>query len=471
MSEAKERILHAMGPLVKKILESGDKRAYKDLDRLDKDMRELNRKENEDRRDQQARPVPIEDHTPPLVPLKRLGEQRRKQLEILNNPAQDAKAKEDARDEHRREQQKFRGTLENLGLPLNWALDLADTTAPSAASQRSGAGNRQTGNAQTAAGRSADQSSSDAMDTSYPWTAGQTKKGKKILAYSPRMATGRSLTTGQPGQICISTTFVVQVEEANPIKILNEFEVGYEAAEAYIGLPKDQKCNITGIQKQYTRMDGFANIIIKGVAHNPYEITYQKLPTGVLLIEYNGENRVINRQALRNAKGTKHADYLIDNFLESVHVDPKTLKKGLALEQANNSMLLEQHRSREPNDAHVRNRNSRRGRLGGQRDVAFNTPREPHQQTSTPLQESAPVRTAPPVQLPSRTSTTDTPSGTVLEEQRQTGAAVSSQFITHDQLGARFEEITQSQNQAQRQLDARLDRLQQMIEALTLQRA
>jgi hypothetical protein len=421
MSEAKKKTLDSMGPLVERVLMSGDEEAYKELEKLMKEMQKLNKKENKDRNRNGQPPVPVSDRTPPLQAISNAGEHLRIQLAILNDPNQDTNVRENAKREYESKKAGLKDLLEVLLLPP-WANSLPNPTAPSAASQRSGAGNGQTGNPQTSADRSTDQPSSDAMDTTYPWTPGQTKKGKKILAYSPRTATGRSLITGQPEQICTGAFFVIQVEEANPIKILKDYEVGYEAAAAYIGLPEDRKCNITGIQKQYTRMHGYATIIIKGVAHNPHEITYQKLPTGVLWIEYNGENRMINRQAFRNMMGARRADHLVDEFLVGVNEDPKTLKKGLALEQANNPMLLEQHGSREPNNAHLRNGNSRRGRFGGSRDVAFNTPREPHGQTSTPLREPTPVRTAPPAQHPSRTSITNTLPGTVREEQRQTGA-------------------------------------------------
>jgi hypothetical protein len=161
MSPAKEQILNDMEPYVKRVLDSDDSEARKELRRLNEDMQKLNKQENEDRASQQVPLIRISDRTLPLGSIKKAGERRRKQLEILDDSNQDAKAVEDARYELNRLQQSFRETLEDMQLPLRWVYKVPNTTAPSATSQRSSARNRQISNPPTAADSSIDQSPSD----------------------------------------------------------------------------------------------------------------------------------------------------------------------------------------------------------------------------------------------------------------------------------------------------------------------
>jgi hypothetical protein len=471
MSQAKEQILKDMEPFIKIVLDSSKhKKASKKLEELNQKMRTLNVEENEDRKTQGLPCLPPGDRTLAMPTIINAGKNRRTQLAIVNDANKETGAKAGALQVLNHLQKEFREHLQEMHLPPEWVYSVPNMTAPSPASQGSSAGNRQTSNPPTAADSPTDQSSSDAMDTTPIWTAGQARTGEKILAYRPTTSTGISTSTGEPDQVYSNIKFVVETEgNDNPIKIVDQAYVGFEPMMEYLKLPEDQKCKVAGVEGKYTRLDGFKFGKIKGVAHDSGATANRNLPWTVVLINYDWNPVVVNRTALRKAKGERAADALIDEFLISVGEKPDGPKELRRLEQANNGLLLGQYGSdgrlgnmdtrfstRHPRmlhaeedlyhdldpssfpragtarmraaTEHVTSRSSRRDQLSDRnRNMTFNTPRESHRPTSARLQGPTPVRADPPVQPAPRTSTAGTRPDMIHDEQRRRDAAAGEQ--------------------------------------------
>ncbi|KAA8621985.1 hypothetical protein PtrV1_06486 [Pyrenophora tritici-repentis] len=358
------------------------------------------------------------------------------------------------------------------------AFDPMDTTdnstAPSAASQRSSAENRRTSNPSAAADRFTDQSLFDAMDTTPNWTPGETTRGEEIIAFRPVTMTGIMPSTGETGHIYSSIRFVIKSEGRNPIEIVNEARVGLDAVKKYIHLPEEKKCNIVRVDNFFDRRDDDRFGDILGVARDPYATKARNLPWTVVLIEYDGEPRLVNRTALRKAKKEGIADDLINEFLISVGEEPDT-PKNLRLEQPNNRLLLKQYGSSErfdnrrarfregpprmlpdPEELYydldapsftrrmpvqargLHSRNSRQDQFGDEGGAVRDNPLGSYWPTSARPQGPTPVRTAPPVQLAS-----NTPLDMPRNERHKTGAAAGGGAVTQVQFNALMEMVQQ----------------------------
>lgn len=465
MSERKQALVNRYPPAIKRILESDDEDAYDALMGLSERMRRLNEEENRSR----STAISTSDRCPPVEPIREKGENRRRLLATMNDPSLSQNAREAAKRDLVQEQKRFYDYMREMHIPLNPLEGVYDVT------------NRQ--------------SPSDPVD--IPWTAGQTTRGEKILAMR---GIGTIGIMAQPspslmGKVLTSTHFIIELEgEANPIAIASETRVGIEAARAYHNLPEDQKCDISSVNKSYTKMEKYNFGRIKGVARYGVQKSSRFVWTAVL-IEYFGEDRVtdrlINRSQLRQAVGYPEADHRIDEFLVKVGEEPDLPKKLLYQQQENRLLLPSGMRdTRRPSERYdLRTRayeypRSRTGHprmlpeeeedtgydLDGRGSSYVNRSRVPDREQvrssnglrdhthsrgrrATSTRPRSPgltsVPTAPPVQHPSRASTTYTPPGTTSEEQHGVGAVANHQPVTQAQFIAMMEAQHQMQHDMQ----------------------
>jgi hypothetical protein len=469
MSEEKEQLVDKYTPEIKKLLESGDQEAYNTLKKFDKKMMELNIEENELR----SAPIQISDRCPPVDPIRRKGEKRRRLLAIMNDSNRDRIAREDAMRDLQDEQREFYDYMEAQHIPVGEVYNIPHITF---ASQPSSAGNRQTSNPRTAAGSSTSQSS-DAMDITHDWSPGETTRGRKILAVRSIKVTGSSVHTGELDQLYKRQEFVVEKEEgSNSMEILTSFDVGRDAVKAYNQLSEDQRWEIAGIEKKFDPMDRERfDDEIQGVAWHPNAKTDINRPWTVVKINIDGIPRIVNLTTLRSVRPKREADEQVDNFCIQNKLDPPWLHgTGRQIDDGTRRSGRRELQGRDRRErpmlpeteeydgyAHLGERSFPRGgrernlenserRPYEMRDPALNISREPHQTNGAHRQRPPPVRDAPPVPLPPRTRTTDILPGNVREEQHQTGAAAGGQYITSE----RYEEGFQT--------------MMQMIQALTV---
>ena len=319
MSEEKKQLVDKYTPEIKKLLESGDQEAYNTLKKLDEEMMELNVKENKLR----SAPIQISDRCPPVDPIKRKGEKRRRLLAIMNDSNRDRIAREDAMRDLQDEQREFYDYMEAQHIPVGEVYNIPHITF---ASQPSSAGNRQTSNPRTAAGSSTSQSS-DAMDITHDWSPGETTRGRKILAVRSIKLTGRSVHTGELDQLYKRQEFVVEKEEgSNSMEILTSFDVGRDAVKAYNQLSEDQRWEIAGIEKKFDPMDRERfDDEIQGVAWHPNAKTDINRPWTVVKINIDGIPRIVNLTTLRSVRPKREADEQVDNFCIQNNLNPPWL--------------------------------------------------------------------------------------------------------------------------------------------------
>ncbi|KAJ5003450.1 DnaJ-like protein [Colletotrichum sp. SAR 10_99] len=110
--------------------------------------------------------------------------------------------------------------------------------------------------------------------------------------------------------------FVVEVPEANPVKLVPGSELGYEATRLYHELPEEQKNIINGMEEVYkdVRLNLFVGI--RGVAF------YRLGTSGICYVWVDRQDdpnpqkaHILSRTALRAWIGHKLADKKIDDFL------------------------------------------------------------------------------------------------------------------------------------------------------------
>ena len=454
LSPKKTEILNAMGPLVKRVLETGDSDAYKELEQLDKNMKMLN-KEEKNRKN---------DHTLPLDHIQKHGSNMREQLKIVCNSEQSPEEVNKAIANLGIRQEIFRRLLDDLELPPSWVYDVPTGPASSTARQQPGNGNSQTRDS-PAGPQSSSAQSSDAMDTTHDWKAGETTKGEKILAIRPRTRTGRNTQTFEPVQMYESVDFVIEITGVrNPIQIVGEDRVGAAAVKAYLELPEDQRCNITRVDDQYHQSDRFKFGGIKGVARDP-NATGASHPWTVVLIPYQEKDRlvdrVVNRTALRKALSQKVADRLINRFLTEVGEEPDASMEERRTRREERRLLdaLSQHQyaqSKQPSQAaqpmmlgdeeYLHHPLQASGFLRGGRDRTPVSRDRPNGPTRYPPPQAArssvrnagptPARTVAPAEPAARTSIVDAAPEARSDAQRPAAAVGNEQFATKQELGA-----------------------------------
>jgi curved DNA-binding protein CbpA len=197
-------------------------------------------------------------------------------------------------------------------------------------------------------GKQQDSAGSGGAKTQYTgrmdvnWKPGETTRGEKILAYRPIRSWAQVKGTGQTIETEKVNDFVIEQDgEPNPIEIVNGARVGQKAVNAYLALPEELKNSITNIDRKYNRTHG-PHIEVKGFARKFSENISGSLPWGVVLIDYDGEDRIINRSALRNACPGS-ADDMINEFLIEIGEepeDPKYVRMRLRLENTRNQLRL-----------------------------------------------------------------------------------------------------------------------------------
>jgi hypothetical protein len=202
-------------------------------------------------------------------------------------------------------------------------------------------------------GKQQDSAGSGGTKTQYTgrmdvvWKPGETTRGEKILAYRPIRSWAQEKGTGKPIETEKVNDFVIEQEgEPNPIEIVNGARVGQKAVNAYLALPEELKNSITNIDRKYNRTHG-PHIEVKGFARKISENISGSLPWGVVLIDYDGEDRIINRSALRNACPGS-ADDMINEFLIEIGEepeDPKYVRMRLQLENTRNQLRLRDTRA------------------------------------------------------------------------------------------------------------------------------
>jgi hypothetical protein len=317
MSKGQEEIIESMGPWVKKYLESGDSAALTQLQKLDKKMIKLNQSEK-------SHPG---DYNLPFRFFKETHESWKKHVDKATKAPlseQDRSEIEKARQELKALQVRLRNKMEEQLLPLTWTFDTppeshaqpeprTEQSSPDTQSANQPAGSNGTANASERAPSVAP----DAMDTSADWKAGQTLSGREIVAYRRDF----HCLPGPNGNMVVEEMpidFVVMTNDPNPIQIMDSAQVGQPAVNAYLALPEEQKNSITNIAGAYNRSHRSCIYKVKGYACKYAETGTGQVALGVALIDFRGEDRVVNLTALRNALGRSGADRMIRVFLENL---------------------------------------------------------------------------------------------------------------------------------------------------------
>jgi len=470
MSEEKQGKLNAMEPFIKKVLESDDEEARQRLKGLCDEMEQLNIREN-DARSSRGEPMIISsDRVPPYRSILKAGERRREKVAILQDTNQSAAAKKKAKDKLKKLQHDFRILLKYHNLPLSWTYDVSDIPGPSPAPQQSRAGNTQTSNPPAATGTPVS-SSSDAMDTRYDWTPGETERGEKILAH--RSITTRCiLSTGETGKVCSNIRFVIELDgDPTLMDIVERDRVGIDAMQAYMALPDFETKEIAYVDNKYRQKgsQGFQKIV--SVKRDPYSTATGALPWTILRIEYkvvkregdrmitSSEYRIINRTALRLLLGDKHADAKINEWLID-HGQRSDSTKEERRRMRHLQLLDHYDFDGRPDYGGTRSQRGPQQMLGNEEDLSydFEAPSFPrgarmpvtgervssrgsrqnqfgnrnihdthngrYQPTSAHRQEPMPAQTDPPIQPPLQTRATNT----LPNLQRQMSAAADGQY-------------------------------------------
>jgi hypothetical protein len=128
-----------------------------------------------------------------------------------------------------------------------------------------------------------------------------------------------------------------------------------------MSLPEEQKSDIANIANNYSKIDGPYIRSVKGFARKSSSTSSGILPWGIVLVDYDGENRVINRTALRKAIGNQRAESEINNFLVQIGEDPEQSRSErlrLRLENTKSQLRLEEKKERglSGRDLHRKNR-------------------------------------------------------------------------------------------------------------------
>ncbi|OAL56168.1 DnaJ-domain-containing protein [Pyrenochaeta sp. DS3sAY3a] len=305
MSKEKEAIIQEMTPCVQSLLNSGDPEAQSDLQRLNDRLIKQNQLEG----------IFATNHCPPIKTFRKMADKRMRLLEIISKrDSHMQKAKEELENLRRR----LQSQIEELELPREWDFDDleegnivdADFKGPIAAE----------------------------------WKPGLTERGEKILAY--RSITKTVTERGTEREVVTETVndFIIElVGERNPIAIADVARVGLQASRAYTELPNEQKFCVTNIAQQFDRTHGKKINKIKGFAQK-YPSSWTGIrPWGVVLIDFEGNDMVINRSALRKAL-PGIADKLIDQFLIDIGEppgEPRSMLLRKRIEHAERQLQIE----------------------------------------------------------------------------------------------------------------------------------
>ncbi|KAK2777121.1 chaperone protein [Colletotrichum kahawae] len=152
------------------------------------------------------------------------------------------------------------------------------------------------------------------------------RKGKQDNRNSSRVGQDVNMedapgVTGQKSPV--GWRFVVEVPEANPVKLVPGSELGYEATRLYHELPEEQKNIINGMEEVYKDVRPNLFVGIRGVAF------YGLGTSGICYVWVDRQDdpnpqkaHILSRTALRAWIGHKLADKKIDDFLVKRGVRP-----------------------------------------------------------------------------------------------------------------------------------------------------
>lgn len=356
ISPEKQKLLEEVEPHIKKWFASLDKGAFKQLKALRKAVIKLNEDENKARTESGIEQVPNIIHAPNVLLIEREGNRLHGLIESLRGSSQDAMAAENVKSRIERQRDGFRDYLESLEFPSSWLYDMPNLTFASAESQQSSAGNTQTGNSSapagsntrngqsgnppTGMGSATEQSSSGEMDVDY--VAGQTtKEGRKILAFKVTSSYNRNLKNWKetvPSGNEATVRFVVERPGlANPISIINYYDAGIEAAEAYMDAhAEDKTLNLVHLSAEYgkqhrSQFRGILGVAIEGGNGQGSGELRRRM---TVVKAQMGEQKVLfYRSTLEKIFNAKYSDDLVNNFLEGANESayPRINKNALLM--------------------------------------------------------------------------------------------------------------------------------------------
>jgi hypothetical protein len=266
--------------------------------------------------------------------------------------------------------------MEELKLPLDWTFSLPrarQDLGPEGVSNtaRPSQGSQPDHNSQS----QGQEAASDPMDidpkptdVNVKWKPGQTTLGEKILGYRPIVRQFQEKGTLRWVKTESCNDYVTEKkDQANPIELVGAGRIGEDAIQAFLALPEDRKdsLSLTSVDRKYTREHGSSIKEILGYARPPSLTPAGKLPLTFLLIKFNEEKRLINRTALRKAKGEKNAEAMIAAFLQRI-------KQPLEESKADRLAITAQNAESRRASAEMRNQGSVPRQLGGR--TALNTP-------------------------------------------------------------------------------------------------
>jgi hypothetical protein len=383
VSEAKQKIIAEMKEHVIAILTSGTSDDIKKLKQLGQKLIDQNKSDK----------VFATDRQPPVTYIKKTGIKYRELLDIARSTVrtqEDAKKIRDAESALTSLKEQVREFMEDLKLPIDWTFPLpearqdlspqgaSNTARPSQGSQpdRSsrpqGQGLSPQGASNTARpsqGSQPDRSSrpqgqeaspepmdidSEPTGVNVKWEAGQTTGGDAILGYRPivkefqEMGTQRYVKTES-----ISHYVIEKKNQANPIELVGAGQIGEDAIKAFLALPEERKASLslTNIAQGYRRRHGPSITEVIGYARSPDLTPAGRFPLSFFLIMFDGERRLVNRTALRNAKGAKYADDMIAAFLKKIGEPPEESKAdrlALTAHNADHRRTVEEMRQQRP---------------------------------------------------------------------------------------------------------------------------
>jgi hypothetical protein len=324
ISKEKEAIIEEMGPFVLKLLKFSDKDSEGELRRLTDRMMEQNKSEENF----------VTSHCPPIDFFLKVSRKRKKYLKTSGDQM-DVKA-EGAKRKLKKLQIKLENQLDELELPRTWA-SLQSNPYSKNEPNRKSAEETQSSNRPTS-------TEEDPMDLDP--SPGLTSQCEKILAYRPICRTVIEKGTGR--QVVTETVndFVIYKQGYdNPIEIVNMARVGVDAANAYLAQSDDKKVNISNSHQKYNASDRQYIGDVIGFARKDSISPAGNLPWGVVLVNYNGDERIMNRSALRRACGKNAADQRINQYLDNINEEPEEsrhVRLKLRLEHTKGQLQLEE---------------------------------------------------------------------------------------------------------------------------------
>jgi hypothetical protein len=322
ISKEKEAIIEEMEPFVLKFLESSDKDAESELKRLTNKMMEQNKTEGNF----------VTNHCPPIDSFHKASKKRKKYLKTIRN--QSGTEAETTTKKLKRVQTKLEDQLVELELPKTWASLQSNPYSKNEPNSKS-----------TEEAQSSNRPfSADPMDLDP--SPGSISQEETIVAYRPICRSVVEKGTGRHVETETVNDFVIYKQGyENPIEIVNMARVGVDAANAYLEQSDDKKVNISNNEQMYNASHGRHIGDVIGFARKNSISPTGNLPWGVVLVKFDGFERIMNRSALRKACGKNAADQRIEQYLIKIGEEPeepRQLRLELRLNHTQRQLQLEE---------------------------------------------------------------------------------------------------------------------------------